>query len=104
MKKVLFVLALCSFNLAIAADKTSFRKKFERKMAAAASTFQFGKKVSANITVEVTPNGKARIVTMDCTDAKDAEKLKKEIEKMQFSDTTCAGTHTFQLNIQPQQK
>ena len=103
MKKALFVLALCGFNLAIAADKTTFLKKFERKITAATSNFRFDKKVSANITVEVTPDGKSRVVKMECANSDDAHKLKIEIEKMLFSDSTCAGTHTMQLNIQPQQ-
>jgi hypothetical protein len=104
MKKILIVIALCGFNLAVAADGTSFRKKFERKIAAVTPAFQFGKKVSACITVEVTSEGKTRVVTMDCASPKEGEKLKKEIEKMQFSDTTCTGTHKVQLSIEPQQK
>lgn len=96
------MLILCGVNLCIAADKTTFRKKFEQKMAAAAQSFHFGKKVSASITMEVTPAGKTRVVSMNCTETKEAEKLKTEIEKMKFSDSTCAGTHTLQLNIQPQ--
>lgn len=102
MKKALLILLLCGFNLAIAADKNTFTKKFERKMAAASSQLKFGKKVSAQITVEVAADGSARVIDLQCDSEKEGQKLRTEIEKMEFSDTTCAGTHTLKLSIIPQ--
>jgi hypothetical protein len=102
MKKVTLILLLCSLNLAIASDKNGFTRKFERKIAATAHTFKFNKKVSATITVEVSIDGKTRIIDLKGANTAEAGKLKKEIEKMQFSDSACVGTHTFELNIFPE--
>jgi hypothetical protein len=101
MKKIILLLALCSFTATQASDKDAFLRKFERKMAAASSSFKFGKQVSAAVTVEVDANGKTRVVNMVSANEAEAERLKAEIEKMNFNDTTCAGTHAVMLSIIP---
>jgi hypothetical protein len=102
MKKTIIILALVGVNFGYAADKSAFKRKFERKMAAVSSTLQFGKNVSALITMEVDKSGKPRIVKMDCNQPDAGKRLKVKIENMQFNDTTCMGVHTLQLNIKQQ--